>query len=176
MVFSWNILYQLYFFSWKKIFYFFFGQYLNIPGIFFFTKKKYFWSFFRSVIQNFPGKNILQKKVKIFQELFIFFGKKYQLGFWSFFGLFMEFCWSFGIFCGIFLKYLLEYYSRFYSNKSQTLYHEYPWNIPSVKKYTWNILFIHEKIPGIILVFGASQTTNYQDPFCLSHRKWRFAQ
>ena len=82
--------------------------------------------------------------------------------FWSFFLLFMVFCWSFGIFCGIFCGIFGIFYSRFYSNKSHTLYHEYPWNIPSVKKYTWNILFIPGIIPGIILVFGASQTTYYR--------------
>ena len=103
----------------------------------------------------------LTKYWKYSRNYLFFLEKKYQLRFWSFFGLFMEFCWSFGIFCGIFLKYLLEYYSRFYSNKSQTLYHEYTWNIPSVKKYTWNILFIHEIIPEIYLVFGGPQTSDY---------------
>ena len=72
------------FFFIKKNILFFFGKYLNIPGIFFLDKKKYFWSFFKSVIPNFPGKKHFAKNTENIPGIIYFFGKKIPTFFWSF--------------------------------------------------------------------------------------------
>ena len=116
------------FFFIKKIFYFFLGNIWIFLEYFFWTKKNIFGVFSNPWFQIFQEKNILLKILKIFQELFIFLEKKYQL----FFGVFVDYSWYF---VGV-LVYFVVYFVVF------LVYFTHVFTPTKVTLYTMNILEI----------------------------------